>query len=271
MSFEEIHDIEVSDIDVSEFNVRLANATKDLDELAASIREHGLLQPVILIGKFGSPPYKLIAGQRRLLAHQKLKRRTIPAVFAGEIGEDKAVLISLVENLQSVELNHADGARAISRLYEFYGKNERRVQKETGLSLRRIRDYLTIEAQASARMKDLLKRKKVTPADVKRALRAAQGQIKKAEKLLDLMTEYKLTRHQKRRVVEYGTTHTSASAKKILDEAVLPRVEESILVSLPEDVRQGLEKATKDLEQEVEEIVTEVLHEWLREQGFIDE
>jgi ParB family transcriptional regulator, chromosome partitioning protein len=269
MSCETIYDVKLNDIEISDLNVRHANAQTDIDELAASIKQHGLLQPVVLLGNYGKPPYKLIAGQRRFLAHERLKARTIRAVFAGKVAEDEAILLSLIENLQSVELNHADSMKAITRLYETYDKDERRVHKETGLSLRRIRDYLTINSQASDKMKAMLRQKKVTPADVKRALRAAQGHLRKAEELLALMAAYPLTKHQKSRIVDYGESHESASPEKILEEAMRPRVEQSILVSLPEEVRKGLEKAMKSLEQEAEEIVADILQAWLAEQGFI--
>jgi ParB family chromosome partitioning protein len=269
MSLEQIHNIKLSEIEVSDLNVRHHKPLINLDELVGSIKQHGLLHPVILIGEYGDPPYKLIAGQRRYLAHEKLKRKTIRAVFAGDIADEKAILLSLVENVQSLALNHADCARAITRLYEAYEKDERRVQRETGLSLRRIRDYLTIESQASPKIKRQLRDNKVTPVDVKRALRAAQGEIKKAERLLDVMSQYELTKHQKKRIVEYGETHDEASAEDIVEQARRPRVEQSIMVSLPEDTRRGLEQATKELQQEAEEIVTEILHEWLYEQGFI--
>jgi ParB family chromosome partitioning protein len=266
-----IYSIRLSDIEVSKLYLRRSHVAKNLDELAASIKRHGLLQPVVLIGEHGAPPYELIAGQRRYLAHERLKRKTIRAVFAGDIVDEKAILLFLVENLQSLDLNHADTARAITTLYETYGKDERKVQKETGLSLRRIRNYLTTESQASPKMKRLLREKKVKPADVNRALRAAQSSVRKAESLLDLMCEYELTKHQKKRILEFGEKHERASATKIVEEVVRPRVEQSIMVSLPEEVRQGLEQATKELQQEAEEIVTEILQNWLSEQGFIDE
>lgn len=271
MSANKVYEIKLSEIEISDLNVRHGNATKNIDELAASIKRHGLLQPVSLIGDFGNPPYQLIAGQRRFLAHEKLNKTTIRAIFTGTISDEEATLLSLVENMTKVDLNHADSARAITQLYEAYGKSDRKVQRETGLSLRRIRDYLTIESQASQKMKRMLRDRKVTPADVKRALKAALGQTKKAEKLLDLMCEYPLTKHEKKRVVEYGEEHSRASAETILKEARRPRVEKSIIVSLPEDVRSGLEQATTDLQQEAEEIVAEVLYDWLFEQGFLNE
>jgi ParB/RepB/Spo0J family partition protein len=269
MKCDNIHDVLLKDIRLSNLNVRRTNVEKDLDELAASIKRRGLLQPVILLGTYGSPPYKLIAGQRRFLAHQKLKRPSIAAVFAGDLDDTDATLLSLVENLQAVDLNHADSAKAITSLYEAYDKDEQKVQKETGLSLRRIRDYLTIESQASPKMKQKLRKGDVTPSDVKRALRAAQGNITKAERLLDLMSTCELTKHQKKRIIEYGEAHQAASADKILEEARRPRVEQSIVVSLPDDLRKGLEKATRQLELEADDILMEIIHDWLSKQGFI--
>lgn len=270
MSFDNIHEIKLSDITISDLNVRETKPKQNIDELAASIEEHGLLQPVVLRGNYGSPPYSLIAGQRRFLAHEILQKGTIRAVFAGEIDDTQAVLLSLVENLQSVDLSHADTAKAITALYEKYGKKEKTVQEKTGLSLRTIRDYLTIESQASPKMKMLLKTGAVSKADIKRALRAALGKIKKAEQLLDLMTEYKLTKHQKNRIVEYGESHDTATAALILEKAIEPRVEQSMMVRLPEEVRSGLEQAMAVREQDAEDIVTDVLRDWLSEQGFIN-
>jgi ParB/RepB/Spo0J family partition protein len=266
-----IHEIPLQQIEISNQNVRHGNPTKDLDELAASIKSLGLLQPVVLLGEYGKPPYKLIAGQRRFLAHQELGKKHIRATFAGRQDRIHATLLSLVENLQIVELNHADTAKAVTYLYEQFDRDEKRVQKATGLSIRKIRDYVNIQLQASDKMKQMLTEKKVTTTDVKRALRAAQGNIKKAEQLLDLMGTFPLTKYQKKRLIECGDSDPNASAKKIIEQATKPRVEQSIIVSLPEIVRQGLERASKGMSKEPEEIVADALHEWLSIQGFINE
>lgn len=269
MTDDRIRNIKISDISVSDDNVRHSNPLKGLDELAASIKKHGLLQPVMLLGQYGTPPYELIAGQRRFLAHeQKLRRKSIRAVFVGDLSREQAMLRSLVENVQRVELNHADAAKAITDLYIFFKKDDRKVQKETGLSLRKVRDYIQIEARASEKMKKKLKKGSVKPADVKRALRAAQDSIKKAEELLDLMEKYPLTKYQKSRIIEYGEGNKGASAKKILEAAMRPRVEQKIMISLPEGIRKALEKATKDFSMDAEEIVTDILRQWLSDQGY---
>ena len=155
--FEKIYNIPLGDITISPDNVRKSDATKDLDELAASIKKHGLIQPVVLIGERDNPPYKLISGQRRFLAHKKLGKNHIRAVFAGPLSETDAVVRSLIENMQRLELDYADTAKAVTSLYEKYEKNERKVQQETGLSLKKVRDLILIESRASPKMKRLIK------------------------------------------------------------------------------------------------------------------
>jgi ParB-like chromosome segregation protein Spo0J len=184
------------------------------------------------------------------------------------VDDEKAILLSLIENLQRLDVNHADAAKAITTLYLLYHGEERRVQKETGLSLRKIRDYITVEAQASPKMKQQLRNKKATTADIKRALRAASGQLKKAEEILDLMTTLPMTRHQKQRVVEHGQTHPRASARRIVDAALRPRVEQAVVVNVSERIRLGLERATRVMEREPEEIIAAVLDDWIDRQGF---
>jgi ParB family chromosome partitioning protein len=268
-ALEQIHEIPLTEITISHDNVRHSDPTKNLDELAASIKKHGLLQPVVLKGEFGQPPYQLISGQRRFLAHQQiLHTPTIRAVFAGNLSKTAAVIRSLVENLQRLDLRYEDTAKAVTYLYEKFGKDDRAVQRETGLSLRTVRDFILIEARATPRIKKLLTQRKVSPADVKRAIRAAQDNMKKAEDLIDLIIKNKPTAHQKRRLVVVGESRKGASAESIFNEAQKPQIEQTMVVSLPEDLVKALTKATKSLALGPEELAVKVLGEWLRAQGF---
>ncbi len=270
MSLDKIILVEIKDINISHENVRHHNPDIDLEELAASIEKHGLLQPVILAGTYGKPKYELISGQRRFLAHQKiLKRLKIPAVFVGEMDKTQRVIMSLVENMERLELDYLDTANAITNLYKHFNNDERKVSKETKISLQKIREYILVEAQATPKMKALLKNNKVTSADVKRALRATQDDPKKAEELLDLMVTNQLTSHQKRRVVRYGQEDIKASAKTIINKAMAPHVEETLVISLPKEIRDALTIAIKQLAVDPEELATKVLYDWLNAQGFV--
>jgi len=272
MTDKTIHEILLRQIKVSGENVRRTERKKDLEELAESIRKNGLLQPVVLLGKKSdTPPYKLIVGQRRFFAHQHLKKSTIEAVFAGDLSPTEAAILSLSENMLRVELNHADAAEAITDLYKKLGKKIQAVQRETGMSRYRIVQYLDIKEQASQKMMDKVSKNQVRLTDVKRVLRASKGDKKKADDLLDLMEKHKLTKYQKERLVDYGEAHPAAKAKKILEESLPPRVEESVLVKINEPMRKGLEKAASAYSEDLDVVAARALSEWLSEKGFMSE
>jgi ParB/RepB/Spo0J family partition protein len=263
----EIYSIPVGEIEVSPDNVRISRQTTALDELAASIEIHGLLQPVVLAGDFGSPPYYLISGQRRFLAHEKLGREEIKAVFTGPLTKTEVIIRSLVENLQRVDLSFEDTSEAITALFRDLGSAEE-VRKRTGLSIRTIRDHLLIEERASPRIKEKLIAGQITVMDVKRALRAAQDDLNKAEDLVDLIISNSPPPNVKRRIVAYGSADTTLSANEIFDEASKPHVEQKIMLTLAQDIQNSLLTASEKLEMEPTDLASRALEEWLIENGF---
>lgn len=266
----EIREIPLSDIEVSDKNVRHEQADKELDDLAKSIKKHGLLQPVLLRGgPEDGPPYELVVGQRRYKAHKSLGKPTIGAVFAGRLSDTQAMLRSLVENMHRVELTYADAADAVTALYKKFGRNEHKVVAETGMSLRKVRQYIYIEERASEKTRGKLKSGKVSAADAQRALQAAGGDSNKADQLLGFVQEYELTVYQKKRMVEYGTAHPRASAEKVIEEARKPKFEQTIMVNLADDVRNALIEAAEKLRVSEEEVASRALKEWLSDKGFM--
>jgi ParB family chromosome partitioning protein len=87
-----------------------------LSELSASIKEKGIIQPVV-VRKVGEE-FELVAGERRLLAAKKLGWEEIPAVIAGKLSKEDMLELSLIENLQREDLNPIDTARGYKRLLE---------------------------------------------------------------------------------------------------------------------------------------------------------
>lgn len=270
---EKIYDVPLEDIEISDYNVRhLTEIVGDeqLKELADNIGRQGLLQPVILLGRpEDGPKFNLFVGQRRYLAHQLLKKKTIRARFGGKVDEWQAKSRSLAENFFRAELNHADAAEAVTELYKHFSRDVHRVAKETGMSTRRINQYVYIQELASPKTKRKLKYNQVKPRDVQRALRAAGGDKEKADQLLDMMSQYQLAKPQKDRMVEYGIAHPKASAEKIIEEAKPPRVEQSIMIKLQERVRRGLDLASKKLSMDPEDVAAQALTDWLSAKGFI--
>jgi ParB family chromosome partitioning protein len=102
-----------------------------LEELTASIREVGVLQPVIVGAT--EDGYVLIAGERRWRATKKAGMPTIPAVVRGSTGESTLVA-SLVENLQREDLTPLEEAHAFKQLLEDYGMSQEQVADRVGKS-----------------------------------------------------------------------------------------------------------------------------------------
>lgn len=256
-------------IKVSEHNVRKENVVRRLDELAASIKALGLIHPVEVMERLGEDKFDLIVGQRRYLAHKKLGKKTIRAVILERLDDNDALIRSLVENVHREEINHADAAKATTELYKRYNKKIQKVRQLTGLSPQRIRQYVYIEELSSAKTKRKLKEGEVEPSDVQRVLRAAQGNIKKADEMLEMMKKYDLDKHQKARMVEYGESNRMWSAKKIFEESIKPRVEKSVVVPLSPRLRDGLQRAVDACRRTPDEITTEALEYWLEKNSYI--
>jgi len=272
MTEERIYEVPLKDIkDAAKtgLNVRQTDRDIGIEDLSKSIAKHGLINAIVLRGEFGNPPYELISGHRRLAAHKLIPGiKTIKSTFKPPDYDDfKAKVESLVENMQRVELNHADTAEAITAMYKEYNRDDRKVAKDLCLPLRTVRDYIKIEEMASDHAKDLLRKKKVEKADVKRAIDAAQGNLKKADRLLDAMPD--LYGHEKKRAVDYGKERPRASADEIIREAKKGRILKTVVLSIVPKVDDALKKAEKKLYMNREEIASKALEEWLIANGFM--
>ena len=101
-----------------------------LDELAASIREHGVLQP-ILVRPLGHNHWQLIAGERRWRASKRADLATIPALIE-DIDDETALEISIIENLQREDLSPLDEAVMYDRMVREHGYSIRRLAQKLG-------------------------------------------------------------------------------------------------------------------------------------------
>lgn len=188
-------------------------------------------------------------------------------MFCGDVDELQAKVLSLAENLHRLDLNKADKAEAITELYLRYHRNVRRVAHELGISARTVREFIKLEEQATPRAKKLLRDQKVTKEDVKRVIVAAQGDKKKADRILDDFAH--LTKYQKDRAATYGRGHPDASAEQLLEEAKTPRIEATVVLNLPKEIDHALNDASLQLSMDRESVAFMALSEWLEEGGYL--
>jgi ParB family chromosome partitioning protein len=105
---------------------------KDLGELTASIREHGIIQPLIVSPGTGGT-YTLIAGERRLEAAKQAGLRTVPAILR-QASDRELLELALIENIQRAELNPLEEAEAYRQLTEDFGLSHEEVASRVGKS-----------------------------------------------------------------------------------------------------------------------------------------
>ena len=144
----------------------------ELLELAASIREHGVIQPVIVSYDDAVSQYILIAGERRWLAAREAGLETVPAIVR-EVNEQQRIELALIENVQRSDLSPLETAEAYRQLNEEFGLSHEQIADQVGKSRASVTNTLR-----------LLK----LPMDVKQAL--AENKISEghARALLSLST-----------------------------------------------------------------------------------
>jgi ParB family chromosome partitioning protein len=149
-----------------------------LHELAASIREHGVLQP-ILVRPLGENRYQLIAGERRWRAAREAGLETIAALVE-DIDDDTALEISIIENLQREDLSPLEEAAMYDRMIHEHGYSIRKLAEKLGKDKGYLENRLRL-ANAPEEIRDLVSLRKDTLSHAYELLKVADP--KKRRKL----------------------------------------------------------------------------------------
>lgn len=124
--------IPVDDVRVNPLQPRKVFDHEMMEELTESIKEYGIIQPLIVTTLSGGE-YELIAGERRLRAAKILGLATVPAIIR-EAGEQEKLELSLIENVQRADLNPMEKAAAYARLMEEFNLTQEAVAEKMGIS-----------------------------------------------------------------------------------------------------------------------------------------
>jgi len=116
--------VSISEISPSVLNPRQSFREEELEELATSIRERGLVQPLIVRPKNGhGPGYEIVAGERRWRAAQRAGLHSLP-VIVRELGDKEVLELAIIENVQRADLNAIEEARGYRELTERYSYSQ---------------------------------------------------------------------------------------------------------------------------------------------------
>ena len=135
-------EIAIDAIERNPFQTRTSFDESKLDELAASIRSSGVVQPIVVKALTGER-YQLITGERRWLASRKAGKTTVPAIVR-QVSDAQAMEMTIVENLQRADLNPMEQARAYQRLSHDFQMTQEQMAVRTGKERASVANFLRL-------------------------------------------------------------------------------------------------------------------------------
>lgn len=141
-SRERVQMLKVSQVHASRFQPRLTFSQDKIEQLAQSIQEKGIIQP-ILVRSLEGDRYELIAGERRLRAAKHLGLTEVPAIVR-RVADADLLEMSIIENVQREELNALEEAKAYRRLAQEFGFTQDTIAQRVGKDKTSISNLLRI-------------------------------------------------------------------------------------------------------------------------------
>lgn len=124
-------EIPLSQIKANPNQPRKEFSQEDLEELIDSIKEHGVIQPII-VEERGRGDYLIVAGERRFRASKEAGLEKIPAVIKNQLGEEKILELALIENIQRADLSPIEEALAYKQIMELEAIGQEELAKRVG-------------------------------------------------------------------------------------------------------------------------------------------
>ena len=180
-----------------------------LHELAASIREHGVLQP-ILVRPLGENRYQLIAGERRWRAAREAGLETITALVE-DIDDDTALEISIIENLQREDISPLDEAAMYDRMIREHGYSIRKLAEKLGKDKGYLENRLRL-ADAPAEVRELVSLRKDTLSHAYELMKVQDP--KKRRRLADQVARNELSLVKLREKIEGRPARAAVDAEE---------------------------------------------------------
>jgi len=131
--------ISINKIDPSPHQAR--TELGDIEELMASIKEKGILQPIIVREKNGR--YEIIAGERRCIAAKNVGLKDVPCIEMN-VSDNEAMELALIENLQRKDLNVFEEADGLNALADMYGYSHKQISEKIGKARSTITEIISI-------------------------------------------------------------------------------------------------------------------------------
>ena len=214
--------VSINDIKPNSNQPRKTFDEEKLDELAASIKEHGMIQPIVLRNVDNG--YEIVAGERRWRAARKVGIKEVPCIIK-ELTDEENMLLAIIENMQREDLNPIEEAEGISQMIDTYGLTQEQVSKSVGKS----RPYIT-NALRLLKLPESIKRYvadgTLTTGHAREIVSA--GDIDRQEALAEAAVKEGLSVRQVEKLAKESKNKTKAKARPKQKTADVRRVENDL-------------------------------------------
>lgn len=140
----QLKQIDVNQLKRGAYQPRRFIDEQDLQELAASIKKHGVMQPIVIRPiESAETPYEIIAGERRWRAAQLAGLTEIPAIVR-DLTDQVAIALALIENIQRQDLNPVDQALALQRFHDEFGLSHQEIADTVGKARTTVSNLLRL-------------------------------------------------------------------------------------------------------------------------------
>jgi len=241
--------LSTSDLVSNKFQPRKVFDEDSLQDLANSIKERGIIQPIIVRkSNHDSSKYEIIAGERRWLAAQKAGLHKVPVVIT-DVDDLKSLEFAIVENVQRNDLNAIEEARGYKRLIDEFSYDQEKVAQFIGKSRSHIANFLRLLSLPKAVL-ELVEIKKITSGHAKILVG-----LDNAEFIANKIVEKKLSVRQAENFVKIfkikkqSTKTPKDTNLQALEASIIEKIGLNVLIKNKKNNTGTLQLEYKDLDQ----------------------
>lgn len=212
--YEEIQEIPIVNITPNRYQPRTVFDDARIDELALTIRTHGLIQPIV-VRQYEDDKYEIIAGERRFRAATKLGWEKVPAIIKN-LNDTETASVALIENLQREELTAIEEAVAYQKLIELHNLTQEALAQRLGKGQSTIANKLRL-LKLPEEIKSALLEKSITERHARALipLKNEELQLKVLQEIVEKQLNVKQTEERIAKLLEEAKPKRKAKQKAV--------------------------------------------------------
>ena len=261
--------IDIDKITVDRFQVRTTNTGEGIDELAESIKEIGLIHPIIVCrSERADYEWEVVCGQRRFLAHKKMGVQTIPAgVIDRELDSDEGTAVSANENIHQLQMSRPDLVDLCERLYLRYG-TLKAVADKTKIPYWIVQKYVRL-GRLNDTLRTMVKNREVELDIAVKAQDATGGNLEEALEFVQVLK--RSDNDLRKRILKVKKENPSMNAAKAAEVAEQPPADVKISGRLYGGHADAIRRLAVEKGSDVSTVGIELIEEALDTQGLVPE